>query len=60
MKIVEPTQILDLSTEVPTFCDTEGGGFYIDLRLIQCYQPEVNKEDVIFYDTDKIDIETIK
>lgn len=60
MKIVEPIQILDLSTEVPTFCDTEGGGLYIDLRLIQCYQPEVNKEDVIFYDTDKIDLETIK
>ena len=60
MKIVEPTQILNLSTEVPTFCDTEGGGLYIDLRLIQCYQPEVNKEDVIFYDTDKIDLETIK
>lgn len=60
MKIVEPVQILDLSTEVPTFCDTEGGGLYIDLRLIQCYQPEVNSEDVIFYDTDKIDLETIK
>ena len=60
MKIVEPIQILDLSTEVPTFCDTEGGGLYIDLRLIQCYQPDVNSEDVIFYDTDKIDLETIK
>lgn len=60
MKIVEPVQILNLSTEVPTFCDTEGGGLYTDLRLIQCYQPEVNKEDVIFYDTDKIDLETIK
>ena len=60
MKIVEPTQVLDLSTEVPTFCDTEGGGLYIDLRLIQCYQPDVNSEDVIFYDTDKIDLETIK
>lgn len=60
MKIVEPVQILNLSTEVPTFCDTEGGGLYIDLRLIQCYQPEVNSEDVIFYDTDKIDLETIK
>lgn len=60
MKIVEPVQILDLSTEVPTFCDTEGGGLYIDLRLIQCYQPDVNSEDVIFYDTDKIDLETIK
>ena len=60
MKIVEPVQILNLSTEVPTFCDTEGGGLYIDLRLIQCYQPDVNSEDVIFYDTDKIDLETIK
>lgn len=60
MKIVEPVQILNLSTEVPTFCDTESGGLYIDLRLIQCYQPDVNSEDVIFYDTDKIDLETIK
>ena len=59
MKIVEPL-VVNLQENIPTFCDTEGGGLYIDIRLVQCYQPEVNSEDVYFYDTDKIDLETIK
>lgn len=49
----------ELSDSVPTFCDTEGGGLYIDIRLIQCYQPEY-LEDVFLGDTDLVYLEVLK
>ena len=59
MKIVNATGLENLSIEDPTFCDTEGGGLYIDIRLIQAYQPATS-EDIIFYDTDEINLELCK
>lgn len=59
MKIVNATGLENLSIEEPTFCDTEGGGLYIDIRLIQVYQP-TKSEDIIFYDTDEINLEQCK
>lgn len=59
MKIVNATGLENLSSEHPTFCDTEGGGLYIDIRLIQAYQPATS-EDIIFYDTDIIHLEQCK
>lgn len=67
MKIVNATGLEHLNTKFPTFCDTEGGGLYIDIRLIQTYQPDyIDDEDfqlsdtVLFYDTDEMKLETIK
>ena len=59
MKIVNATGLENLSIEDPTFCDTEGGGLYIDIRLIQAYQPTTS-EDIIFYDTDVINLDLCK
>lgn len=59
MKIVNATGLENLSIEDPTFCDTEGGGLYIDIRLIQAYQPTTS-EDIIFYDTDEINLDLCK
>lgn len=57
IELANGTEIL--STEYPTFCDTEGGGLYIDIRLIQAYQPETS--DIIwFYDTDELPLEVCK
>lgn len=67
MKIVNASGLEHLNRNFPTFCDTEGGGLYIDIRLIQTYQPEyVDDEDfqlsdtVLFYDTDEISLDRVK
>lgn len=67
MKIVTATGLEHLNSKFPTFCDTEGGGLYIDIRLVQTYQPEYPDDEdfqlsdtVLFYDTDEMKLETIK
>lgn len=57
IELANGTEIL--STEYPTFCDTEGGGLYIDIRLIQVYQPETS-DVILFYDTDELPLEVCK
>jgi len=59
MKIEIANGIENLSINEPVFCDTEGGGLYIDIRLIQAYQPTTS-DTIWFYDTDELDLETCK
>lgn len=44
----------------PVHVDTESGGLYVDIRLIQLYQPEYKLDTVYFLDTDLIDLELCK
>lgn len=52
-------EVEHLKPDIEIFADIESGGLYIDTRLIQVYQPEVDKM-IYILDTDKIDLETIK
>lgn len=52
-------EISHLVTDKPMFCDIETAKLYVDCRLIQVYQPEV--DDMIYIiDTDIIDLEEVK
>ena len=44
----------------PVHVDTESGGLYVDIRLIQLYQPEYKLDTVYFLDTDLMDLEICK
>ena len=44
----------------PVHVDTESGGLYVDIRLIQLYQPEYKLDTVYFLDTDIIKLDTCK
>lgn len=46
--------------DLPVHVDTESGGLYVDIRLIQLYQPEYNVDTVYFLDTDLIDLDICK
>ena len=52
-------EVSHFKPHVETFCDIETGGLYIDVRLVQVYQPAT---DAVVYilDTDIIDLEAIK
>ena len=41
----------------PVHVDTEGGGLYVDIRLIQLYQPEYSVNTIYFLDTDIINLD---
>lgn len=59
---IVPQSLNDLpafNPELPTFCDTETDGFYINTRLVQVYQPEAS--DLIYVlDTDIVSLDNIK
>ena len=44
----------------PVHVDTESGGLYVDIRLIQLYQPEYKLDTIYFLDTDLMDLEICK
>ncbi len=47
-----------LSTTQPTFCDVESGGLYIDPRLVQVYQSDMDKPYII--DLDHVPLDIVK
>lgn len=50
----------NFDVDKPTYVDTEGGGLYIDIRLIQVYQPEYELGTIYFLDTDIIKLDICK
>lgn len=58
------SELPDFNPSLPTFCDSETDGFYINTRLVQMYQPEAftqGSEPLIYVlDTDIIPLEDIK
>lgn len=62
VQFIVPQHISELPSfhqMLPTFCDSETDGFYINTRLVQMYQPEAS--DLIYVlDTDIIPLEDIK
>lgn len=58
-KVVDTLDGLEFNPDLPVFADIETGGLYIDVRLVQLYQPETYDE-VIILDTDIISLKEIK
>lgn len=50
----------NFDVSIPTHIDTEGGGLYVDIRLIQLYQPEYSLNTIYFLDTDIINLDKCK
>lgn len=53
------SELPNFSPSLPSFCDSETDGFYMNTRLVQIYQPEAS-ELIYVIDTDIIPLEDIK
>lgn len=61
IKVIDSLEELSqIQNDKEIFADIETGGFYINTRLIQVYQPTTNEDTVYIIDTDIIDLQDAK